>query len=730
MEYREDIPLRAQLQRYFGFQQFKGQQEAVIRNLLQGHDTFVLMPTGGGKSLCYQLPALMLRGTAVIISPLIALMKNQVDALRGYSEDDGVAHFLNSSLTHKQIQLVKADVRAEKTKLLYVAPESLTKAENVSFLRDIRPSFYAVDEAHCISEWGHDFRPEYRRIRPLIDEIGRAPIMALTATATPKVQDDILKNLEIDKTASVFAASFNRPNLFYEVRSKLNATREIIRYIKENPGKSGIIYCLSRKKVEQMAEVLQVNGIKALPYHAGMETALRSHNQDAFLQEQADVIVATIAFGMGIDKPDVRYVIHYDMPKSLEGYYQETGRAGRDGGEGRCIAFYTYKDVLRMERFIQGKSVSEQEVGRQLLLDTIDYAQGGDCRRKMLLHYFGEEYDQPNCGHCDNCVAPMRHFEGMQPMLTVLQVVQAIGPGFRAKHVVNIIMGQETTDTKMYEHFKLAQWALGRDQGEAYWTGVVRQACLHNYLSKEIQHYGLLRLTETGKAFLLHPHGLELVEDHQYDTQPSQEASVENAPQVMDDTLFKMLKGLRRDLAHKLNLPPYVIFQDPALEEMTLQYPVDLEQLTNISGVSLGKAKRYGQPFVELIARYVEEQEIDPPSAVVVRTVPLRSQHKVELIQCIDRKMDLEDLADTLGISFDDLLSDVESVVNSGVRLSIKYFVDQLVDQDLQADIYDFLRTQETSPSLDACMEAFKEDDITEQEMRMVRIQFTSEYAN
>ena len=728
MEYREEVSLRTQLQRLFGFQTFKGNQEAIIRNLLQGKDTFVLMPTGGGKSLCFQLPALIQEGTAIVISPLIALMKNQVDAMRGYSEHDGVAHFLNSSLNRKQIIQVKEDVMSGRTKMLYVAPESLMKEENIEFFRSFQISFYAVDEAHCISEWGHDFRPEYRRIREMIDRIGQAPIIALTATATPKVQEDILKNLGMEG-AAVFKLSFNRENLFYQIRPKGNATREIIHYIKSNPGKAGIIYCLSRKKVEQMAEVLNVNGIKALPYHAGLETAKRSRNQDDFLREKVDVIVATIAFGMGIDKPDVRYVIHYDMPKSLEGYYQETGRAGRDGGEGRCIAFYSKRDVQRLEKFIQAKSAPEQEVGLQLLLDTIDYAQGGDCRRRMLLHYFGEEFHEDNCGCCDNCVAEQPHFDGTEALRLLLGLIASLDGSFKSEHVVHVLMGDETPDTKMYRHEELPQYGSGKAKGEDFWWCVLRQAVLHDFVIKSIQRYGALKISKKGKEFLAHPYDVTLVEDHNYDEQAQKDALVLESAES-DNVLLQMLKALRRDVAKKVGVAPYVVFQDVSLEEMAVQYPCTFEQLQYISGVTMGKAKRYGQPFIELIARYVEEQEIDPPLSQVVKVAPSRSQRKIDVLQCIDRKMDLDDIADSLQIDFDELLAEMDSLVTSGVKFDIGYYVDMNVEKDIQESLYDYFKNVATSDSLDDAYRAFAGEDVTEEEVRLMRIRFLSEMAN
>ncbi|PID90731.1 MAG: DNA helicase RecQ [Bacteroidetes bacterium] len=729
MQYREDVPLISQLSKWFGFDAFKGNQEAIIRNLLQGHDTFVLMPTGGGKSLCYQLPALILDGVAIVVSPLIALMKNQVDLMRGYSEKDGIAHFLNSSLNRKQIAQVKSDISSGKTKLLYVAPESLNKEDNIEFLRTVSISFYAIDEAHCISEWGHDFRPEYRRLRQIINEIGQAPVIALTATATPKVQSDIQKNLGM-ADATLFKSSFNRPNLYYEVRPKANATRDILTYIKDNPGKSGIIYCLSRKKVEQMAEVLQVNGVRALPYHAGMDPATRGKHQDAFLQEEVEVIVATIAFGMGIDKPDVRYVIHYDMPKSLEGYYQETGRAGRDGGEGRCIAFYSKKDMHRLEHFMQNKSISEQEIGKQLLLDTVHYAQGGDCRRVMLLQYFGERYEKGNCGTCDNCNQPQERFDGEPDLLAVLNLLQKIGDGFRGAHLLHILMGEETPDTKLYENEKLPEFGSGSQKGKDHWDCVIRQAVVHDFIMKDIQQYGQLYLTDKGRAFISDPYSIRLVKDHKYDQTEKIETGVVPEAGAVDNTLFSMLKNLCQDEAKKRNIPPFVIFQDASLQEMTIHYPTKIDDLQYISGVSMGKARRYGKPFVELIKQYVEDNDIIPVSDMVVKVVPKRSQLKLQLISSIDRKMNLEDIAEMRQIDMDELLHEIEQLVSAGTKLDIGYYVDENVEDDIQEDVYDYFKNDAESDSLEEAQRALKDMDVTEEELRLVRIRFISEMAN
>lgn len=725
------------LKRHFGFSQFKGNQEEVIRNVLAGNDTFVLMPTGGGKSLCYQLPALMMEGVAIVISPLIALMKNQVDAMRTFAMEDGVAHFLNSSLNKSAVQKVREDVLAGKTKLLYFAPESLTKEENVEFLRKIKVSFYAIDEAHCISEWGHDFRPEYRRIRPIIAEIGQAPVIALTATATPKVQLDIQKNLGM-QDAKVFKSSFNRANLYYEVRPKVNATKEIIRYIKQNPGKSGIIYCLSRKKVEELAELLVVNGIKALPYHAGIDAATRAANQDKFLMEEVDVIVATIAFGMGIDKPDVRYVIHYDIPKSLEGYYQETGRAGRDGGEGHCITFYSYKDIQKLEKFMQGKPVAEQEIGKLLLQETVSYAESAMCRRRMLLHYFGEQYNNPNCGCCDNCCNPREEFEGREFMRLMLETLEAIGAGFKADYLEGILLGKVTTLNKSYKHHKLELFGAGADHDAQFWSAVIRQGLILGLVDKDIENYGLLSISEAGRAYLA-PGGaysVKLVADHRYeDTDDDDSLAAHGGGRgnagggAADPILFSMLADLRREVAKKHGLPPFVIFSEPSLEDMTIQYPVTLEEMQNITGVGAGKAKRYGLPFTQLIARYVEENHIERPQEMVVKSVVNKSGNKVFIIQSIDRKMDFEDIADAKGLTMDELMDEIEAIVGSGTRLNIDYYITEMVDEDKVLDIIDyFTEVAQTDSVADAVRELGA--DYTEEEIRLVRVKFLSEAGN
>ena len=716
------------LKKHFGFDTFKGNQKAIIENVLAGKDTFVLMPTGGGKSLCYQLPSLMMEGTAIVVSPLIALMKNQVDAMRNFSEEDGIAHFINSSLSKSAIDQVKGDILSGKTKLLYVAPESLTKEENVEFLRQVKISFYAVDEAHCISEWGHDFRPEYRRIRPIINEIGKRPLIALTATATPKVQHDIQKNLGMTD-ATVFKSSFNRVNLYYEVRPKTaNIDRDIIKFIKNNEGKSGIIYCLSRKKVEEFADILKANGIKALPYHAGMDSQVRSANQDAFLMEQVDVIVATIAFGMGIDKPDVRYVIHYDIPKSLEGYYQETGRAGRDGGEGKCIAFYAYKDLQKLEKFMQGKPVAEQEIGKQLLLETAAYAETSVCRRKVLLHYFGEAYPEDNCGNCDNCLNPKKKVEAKELLSAVLEVISTLKEKFKAEYIVNMLVGNETSEIQSYKHNELEIFGSGQDQSEKTWNAVIRQALIAGYLMKDIENYGLLKITPKGKEFIKKPVSFKITEDNEFEEETEEVPVRGSASCAVDPVLYSMMKDLRKKLSKKLNVPPFVIFQDPSLEAMATTYPITLEELQNIPGVGAGKAKRYGAEFVELIKKHVEENEIERPEDLRVRTVANKSKLKVWIVQSIDRKVALDDIAVSKGLEFSELLDEIEAIVYSGTRINIDYFVNDVIDEDHIEDIYDYFKDSET----DDLEEAIEElgGDYTEEEIRLIRIKFLSEMAN
>ena len=720
--------LRTALKHHFGFDAFKGNQEAIIRSLLEGNDTFVLMPTGGGKSLCYQLPALLMDGTAIVISPLIALMKNQVDAIRNISETDHIAHFLNSSLNKAAIDQVKSDITSGKTRLLYVAPESLTKEENIEFLKTVPISFYAVDEAHCISEWGHDFRPEYRRIRPIINEICPRPVIALTATATPKVQHDIQKNLGM-QDACVFKSSFNRANLFYEVRPKTDSTdRDIIRYIKENPGKSGIIYCLSRKKVEEMAQMLKVNDIKALPYHAGMDSATRSANQDAFLLERVDVIVATIAFGMGIDKPDVRFVIHYDMPKSLESYYQETGRAGRDGGEGQCITFYAAKDLQKMEKFMQGKPVSEQEIGKQLLLETASYAESSVCRRKALLHYFGEEYDKDNCGNCDNCLNPKKKVEAKDNLCAIIETILTLKEKFKADHVCAVMLGKTTANVKGYNHDELDVFGCQQGTDDRFLNAVIRQAVIAGYLDRDIENYGLLKVTAEGKKFLDNPSSFKIVEDNDFNEDEESEPVRNGASCAADPELYAILKDLRKKMARKLSLPPYVIFQDPSLEAMATTYPVSVEELQNIPGVGAGKARRYGEEFVKVIKRHVEENEIERPEDLRVRSVPNKSKQKIAIIQAIDRKIPLDELADSKGLEFTELLDEIEAIVYSGTRINITYFLDEVMDDDRQDDIFEYFKESE-SDDLNAAIDELGAD-CTEDEIRLVRIKFLSELGN
>lgn len=719
--------LTERLKHYFGFDSFKGDQEAIISNVLDGHDTFVLMPTGGGKSLCYQLPSLLMEGTAIVVSPLIALMKNQVDVINGMSESDGVAHYLNSSLKKSAIDKVKSDVTSGLTKLLYVAPESLNKEENVEFFKSVKISFYAIDEAHCISEWGHDFRPEYRKIRTAIDEIGNAPIIALTATATDKVRTDIKRSLGIED-AKEFKSSFNRPNLYYEVRQKTkDIDKNIIMFIRQNEGKSGIVYCLSRKKVEELAAVLLANDIKAAPYHAGMDSETRSKTQDDFLMEKIDVIVATIAFGMGIDKPDVRFVIHYDIPKSLEGYYQETGRAGRDGEEGRCIAFYSEKDLRKLEKFMDGKPVAEQDIGKQLLQETAAYAESSVCRRKMLLHYFGEEYTEENCHNCDNCLHPKTKIEATEALLTVLKSVKAVKENFRQEYIIDFVKGRNTDDIVSHKHDRLEEFGLGEDEDPVIWNPVIRQALIAGYLKKDVENYGLLKLTASGKAFINNPKPFMIVLDNEFSDDEDKD-SIENIGSALDDTLFKMLKDLRRSMAGRLEVPPYVIFQDVSLEQMATMYPVNEKELQNIQGVGAGKAKRYGKEFCELIKRYCEENEIERPEELRVRTVPNKSLKKVKIIQSIDRKIPLDDIATAEGLDFEELLENVEDIVYSGMKLNIDYFIEDVMDEDHIDDIYDYFAESETD-DLDTAQEELG-NDYSEDEIRLIRIKFLSEMAN
>ena len=726
--------LHAKLKEFFGFDSFKADQERIIRHLVDKNNAFVLMPTGGGKSLCYQLPALVMEGTAIVISPLIALMKNQVDAIRGFvSGNDGIAHFLNSSLSKAQIAEVRNDLMSGATKLLYVAPESLTKAENVAMLKEIKISFYAVDEAHCISEWGHDFRPEYRRIRNIVEEIGVAPIIALTATATPKVQSDILKNLGMPD-ATVFKSSFNRPNLYYEIRDKSDPKRDIIKYIRQNPGKSGIIYCLSRKKVEELAELLNINGIKAAPYHAGLDAKTRAENQDKFLMEEIDVIVATIAFGMGIDKPDVRFVIHYDIPKSIEGYYQETGRAGRDGREGQCITFYSYKDIQKLEKFMQGKPIAEQEIGKQLLVETVAYAESNSCRRKLLLNYFGENYEVDNCGACDNCLHPKKQFDGREEMAMVIELIEALPERFKMEHLANILAGESNSIIKSYKHDKLELFGAGKDHSVRFWNAVIHQGLVLHFFYKDIESYGLISVTDEGRAFFEKPYTLMLTEDREFadgeddDDDPAAAAAARGGGGG-DPTLLAMLKDLRRDVARKRGLQPWVIFGDPSLEDMSIMYPITVDELKNCQGVGEGKAKKFGKEFLELIAKYVEENEIERPDDFVMKSIVNKSVNKVFIIQSIDRKLPLEDIADAKGLEMEELLDEIEAIVYSGTKLHLDYYLEQTLDEDVIEEIYDYFHNKAESDDLATVMEDLK-DDYDEMEVRLVRIKFLCEVAN
>ena len=729
------MDLKSALKKYFGFNSFKGEQEAIIQSVLDGKDTFVIMPTGGGKSLCYQLPALLLEGTAIIISPLIALMKNQVDSIRGYSEQDHVAHFLNSSLNKAEQERVKSDLSAAKTKLLYVAPETLTKEETIAFFKAIKISFVAVDEAHCISEWGHDFRPEYRRIKQMIKGIdSEIPIMALTATATPKVQGDIQKNLGMND-ADVYKASFNRPNLFYEVRPKVDPIKQLIRFIKEREGKSGIIYCLSRKKVEEIAETLVVNGIKALPYHAGFDAATRARNQDMFLNEDVDVIVATIAFGMGIDKPDVRFVIHNDMPKSLEGYYQETGRGGRDGGEGHCLAFYDYKDIEKLEKFMQGKPVAEQEVGRQLLEEVVAYAETAVSRRKFLLHYFGEEFDEENGDGAkmdDNAINPRPREEGMNDVLLVLKMVDEIKQTAKAKYLIKILLGKKDSEVQSYNHHNLSGFGKGKAKSDKYWMAVIRQVTVSKLL-RNIESYGVLKLTDEGHAFIENPRSFIIVLDHDYEARAEDDSIILNAKAsggVADETLYKLLKELTREIAKEKGVPPFAVFQEPSLMDMALQYPITIEELTNIQGVGHGKASKYGEHIVALIAEYVEENEIERPQDIVVKSVVNKSGTKVYIIQSIDRKRPLADIARAKGLTMEDVLSEIEGIVDSGTRVNLDYYINENIDEDKQDELFDYFQEDSETGSIEEALKEFEGDDYTEEEIRLMRIKFMSEMAN
>jgi ATP-dependent DNA helicase RecQ len=728
---RDKQSLSILLKKIFGFDSFKGNQEMIIESLLEGKDVFVIMPTGGGKSMCYQLPALISSGTAIIVSPLIALMKNQVDAIRNFGADEGIAHVMNSSLSKTELNIVKDDLLSGKTKLLYVAPESLTKEENAEFLKQIDISFYAIDEAHCISEWGHDFRPEYRRLRPIIDTIGhKVPVIALTATATPKVQQDILKNLGIDQ-AEVFKSSFDRPNLYYEIRPKTkDVNRDIIKYIKGQAGKSGIVYCLSRKKVEEIAETLQVNGIKALPYHAGLDAGTRKRNQDMFLMEDVDVIVATIAFGMGIDKPDIRFVIHHDIPKSIEGYYQETGRAGRDDGEGNCITFYSYKDIEKLEKFNKNKPVAEQEIAKQLLQETISYAESSVCRHRQLLHYFGEEYTQDNCGSCDNCLNPKELFEGKEHIILAIEAVLAVKQLFKREYIVNVLVGDRNADIKNAKHDKLEVFGQGSDHDAKHWHAVLRQMLIHGLLDKNIENYGLLKVTEAGYAFLENPYSMMLTKDHDYDgIDDSGSYKAAAKTDALDSLLFSLLKDLRRDISKKENLPPFVIFQDPSLEDMTIQYPTTLEELKNITGVGAGKAAKYGIPFIKLIKSYVEENEITRPLDMVVKSVVNKSGMKVFIIKSIDKKLPLEVIARSKSLEIPDLITEIEHIVLAGTKLDLTYYINETIDEYHQEDILEYFSEAE-SDSVQEALDELGEDEFSEEEIRLMRIKYLSDVGN
>ena len=720
---------RSALKKYFGFDQFRGKQQEIIENILNKRNTFVIMPTGGGKSMCYQLPALMLEGTAIVVSPLIALMKNQVDAIRYHANEDHIAHFINSTLSRPEIENIKSDLIHQRTKLLYIAPESLTKKENIELLQQLEISFFAIDEAHCISEWGHDFRPEYRRLRGIIENICDTAIIALTATATPKVQLDIQKNLGM-MDAKVFKDSFNRENLFYEVRPKFDVKKDIVQYVKSHEGKSGIIYCLSRKKVEEIAEFLQINGIKALPYHAGLDTDLRAKHQDAFLMEEVDVIVATIAFGMGIDKPDVRFVIHHDIPKSLEGYYQETGRAGRDGSGGHCIAFYAYKDIEKLEKFLVGKSLSEQEIGKQLLLEMVSYSESAMCRRKVLLNYFGEKFDEEQCNkYCDNCSNPKEKFEGKEAIQKVLKLILALKERFKAKHVVNVLIGVKSSEVTDYKHDLLEEFGSGKNEDEKYWNAVIRQAIVHDLISKDIDTYGTLKISTLGQAFIERPHSILLTKNHDYDLTPQEFYGEDYGKSASsDEALVKILKDLRKKIATEKGIPPYVIFQDPSIEDMAVQYPCTLEELNNVVGVGTGKSSKFGTPFISAISKYVEENEIERPQDIIVKSTVQKSGLKVFVIQAVDRKIPVEDIAEAKGVKYEKVLEEMEGIVSSGTKLNISYYIDELLEEDQQEELFDYFMESETD-DIEAVSAEFDGEYSTE-EIRLMRIKFLSEVAN